>query len=75
MEYKGEGFVLGLATLGKGVPRVGYVGAGCTQGRVWLGEWLGWFVTAAVFGGDTVDKCTASNPDRQTGIGRQVRLG
>ena len=45
MEYHGEGFVLGLATLGKGVPGVGYVGAGCTQGRVWLGEWLGWFVT------------------------------
>jgi len=45
MEYKGEGFVSGLATLGKGVPRVGYVGAGCTQGRVWLGEWLGWFMT------------------------------
>jgi len=45
MEYKGEGFISGLATLGKGVPRVGYVGAGCTQGRVWLGEWLGWFVT------------------------------
>ena len=45
MEYKGEGFVSGLATSGKGVPRVGYVGAGCTQGRVWLGEWLGWFVT------------------------------
>ena len=47
MEYKGEGFILGLATLGKGVPGVGYAGAGCTQGRVWLGEWLGWFVTGA----------------------------
>jgi len=45
MEYKDEGFVSGLATSGKGVPGVGYVGAGCTQGRVWLGEWLGWFVT------------------------------
>ena len=31
--------------LGKGVPRVGYVRAGLSQGRVWLGEWLGWFMT------------------------------
>jgi len=48
MEYKGEGFVSGLATSGKGVPGVGYVGAGCTQGRVWLGEWLGWFMTVDI---------------------------
>jgi len=34
MEYKGEGSISGLATSGKGVPGVGYVGAGCTQSRV-----------------------------------------
>jgi len=34
MEYKGEGSILGLVTLGKGVPGVGYVGAGLSWGRV-----------------------------------------
>jgi hypothetical protein len=34
MEYKDEGSVSGLVTSGKGVPRVGYVGEGCSWGRV-----------------------------------------